>query len=58
MKRKPTPTEIFGIVAMLFIIALLILSVEDKDYKEDIVYNTYVVDQDTIKLNVYGEVIR
>lgn len=58
MTRKPTPTEIFGIVSMLFIIALLILSIEDKDYKEDIVYNTYVVGQDTVRVNVYGEVIR
>lgn len=58
MTRKPTPTEILGVVAMLFIIAFLILSIEDKDYKEDIVYNTYVVGQDTVRVNVYGEVIR
>lgn len=57
MPRKPSFTDIICIVAMLAIITLLILSIEDRDYKEDIVYTTYIVGQDTVKVNVYGEVI-
>lgn len=58
MMRKPTFTDIISLAAMLAIITLLILSIEDRYYKSDIVYTTYTVGTDTVKLNVYGEVIR